>query len=148
MTSNGTQPFQYAADAGLQLRVDTVTAIEPLITQGQQHTTSHLGLAEMSTVLQTLYNDGSVGARSWGLNAGSRSILFPRDGSLVLGGFDDASVDGRFYQYDIAKPANYILGSRPCPLQVTVTNLTLMVQGGSPVPLIEPSAKQRFCVEP
>lgn len=43
--------FQYAVRAAVQIADTSITMIEGLITQGQQHTGSHLGLAEVSTLL-------------------------------------------------------------------------------------------------
>lgn len=122
-------PFQFAAQAALQIRDESVTTIEGLITQGQEHTTSHIGLGEQSTLLQSLKSGGLIGAKSWGLNAGSQSYLFPRDGSLVLGGYDESSVDGPFFNYSIAKPN--MLNNRPCPLQISITDMTLKVSNGN-----------------
>jgi hypothetical protein len=118
-------PFQFAAQATLQMRDESVTMIEGLITQGEQHTTSHLGLGEESTLLQSLKDAGLIGAKSWGLNAGSQSYLDPRDGSLVIGGYDESSVDGPFFDYPIAKPN--LLKHRPCPLQIHITDMTFTV---------------------
>lgn len=122
-------PFQYAAQAALQIRDESVTMTEALITQGQQHTTSHIGLGEQSTLLQFLEKMGLIAARSWGLNSGSQSYLFPRDGSLVLGGYDESSVDGPFFNFTIAKPN--LLNGRPCPLQISITDMTLKVSNGN-----------------
>lgn len=122
-------PFQYAAQASVQMRDKAVTMIEGLITQGQEHTASHLGLAEQSSLLQALKDAGLIGARSWGMNAGSQSYLFPRSGSLVLGGFDYNSINGPIFNYSIAQPD--ILNDRPCPLQVKLTEMTLNVTNGN-----------------
>ena len=144
-------PFQFAARAALQIRDESVTMIEGLITQGQQHTASHIGLGEKSTLLQSLKSAGMIGARSWGLNAGSRSYSLPRDGSLVLGGYDESSVDGPFYNYSIATPN--LLNNRPCPLQVAVTGMTLHVSNGSGSltrtnDFLSQANALRVCIEP
>jgi hypothetical protein len=149
MAVDTSTPFQYASDAGVALRDESVTMIEGLITQGQQHTTSHIGLAEDSILLQSLKDAGSIGAKSWGLNVGSQSYLFPRDGSLVLGGYDQASVDGPFFSYNIAHPN--MLNRRPCPLQIMVTQMTLKVQNAnltSEKDYIDVSNKLQVCIEP
>lgn len=141
--------IQYAADATLQLVTNTVTMVEGLITQGQQSTASHLGLAEKSTLLQALKDAGMIGARSWGLNSGSQSVLFPREGSLVLGGYDEASLSGPFFEYKIAEPN--LLNNRPCPLQILVSRLTLNIDGADQndsYDLIDTASKLPFCVEP
>jgi hypothetical protein len=141
--------IQYAADATLQLLNETVTMVEGLITQGQLSTASHLGLAENSTLLQALKDAGLIGARSWGLNSGSQSVLFPREGSLVLGGYDEASLSGPFFEYDVAVPN--LLNNRPCPLQILVTQLTLNISGlnqSSSHDLVDIANKLPVCVEP
>lgn len=144
-------PFQFAAKPALQLRDESVTMLTGLITQGQQHTTSHIGLAEESTLLRSLKDSGLIAATSWGLNAGSQSYLFPRDGSLVLGGFDESSVDGPFFTYNITKPN--MLNNRPCPFQIEVTGMTLEVSSGDgsdPVSrsFYSKANSLRVCIEP
>ncbi|KAH8901635.1 hypothetical protein GQ53DRAFT_851595 [Thozetella sp. PMI_491] len=125
MQTDQASPFPYATNAELQLRGESATFTEALITQGQQHTTSHLGLAEESSLLQAFKDGGLIGAKAWGLNSGSRSYLYPRAGSLVLGGYDESSLDGPFYNYSVASPDK--LKDRRCPLQVTITNIQLHV---------------------
>jgi hypothetical protein len=141
--------IQYAANATLQLLTETVTMVEGLITQGQLSTASHLGLGEKSTLLQALKDAGLIGARSWGLNSGSQSVLFPRDGSLVLGGYDEASLVGPSFEYDIAVPN--LLNNRPCPLQILVTELTLNINSpnrSESETIVDDSNKLTVCVEP
>jgi len=90
--------------------------------------TGHIGLAEKSTLLQSLKEANLIGARSWGLNSGSQSYSNPRDGSLVLGGYDEASIDGDFHaSRDIIQGAK--VNGRPCPLQITLSGLTVIVSG-------------------
>jgi len=146
MSIDTTVPWQYAVQAAVQLRDQTVTMIEGLITQGQQHTASHLGLAESSPLLQSLKDAGLIGARSWGLNAGSQSYSAPRVGSLVLGGYDEESIEGNFFSYDIPVP-NPPLNNRPCPLKVKIVNMTLTVQNVSNS-MVGPANSLTACVEP
>lgn len=120
--------FPYAVNAVLQIRDASVTFVEGAISAGQQHTTGHLGLAEKSAFLQALKDADLIAARSWGLNSGSQSDRSPRGGSLVLGGYDEGSIEGRFYNYTIARSK---LKGRPCPLQVALTGLTLRVSNGN-----------------
>ncbi|KAK3939396.1 hypothetical protein QBC46DRAFT_438060 [Diplogelasinospora grovesii] len=141
--------IKFAAQAPLQLLTKTVTVVEGLITEGQMSTTSHLGLAASSTLLQAMKDAGLILARSWGLNAGSSSVLFPRDGSLVLGGFDQASLAGPFNEYAIAVPD--ILSDRHCPLQISVTGLTLNIKTPNQTvseTLVDNSNKLPACIEP
>jgi hypothetical protein len=148
--------IESAADATLQLFDQTVTMIVGLITQGQQSTASHLGLASASVLLQNLKNKGLIGARSFGLDVGSQSISFPRFGSLVLGGYDKTGfAASTFAEYDISTAP---LRNRHCPLQVKVTGLTLRSQvlnrtaGDKPkvqdTVIIENAGPVDFCIEP
>jgi hypothetical protein len=146
MSVDTTVPWQYAVQAAVQLRDQAVTMIEGLITQGQQHTTSHLGLAESSSLLQSLKDAGLIGARSWGLNAGSQSYSAPRVGNLLLGGYDEESIEGNFFSYDIPVP-NPPLNGRPCPLKVKITELTLTVRNVSN-PMVGLANSLTACIEP
>ncbi|KAK3317557.1 hypothetical protein B0T19DRAFT_293622 [Cercophora scortea] len=137
--------IQFAANATLQLLTETVTMVEGLITDGQQSTTSHLGLASSSILLQTLKGTGQIGALSWGLNSGSQSVEFPRDGSLVLGGYDSASLAGSFYEYDVVLDK---LNNRICPLQILITGLTLNINGEVVETIVDNSDKLAACIEP
>ncbi|KAK4249857.1 hypothetical protein C7999DRAFT_29726 [Corynascus novoguineensis] len=145
------QAFQYAARAMLKLRDHNVTIVEGLATQGQQSSLSHIGLGEKSTLLRAFKDAGLIGALSWGLNAGSQSFEFPRDGNLVLGGYDDASIDGNVNYYDIAVPN--LINDRPCPLQISLLGLNITVENGDGSEPDEQNYLQRsgkfpVCVEP
>jgi hypothetical protein len=140
--------FQYAVDAVLQLRADdSVDMPEGLITQGQNHTTSHLGLGIDSELLEQLVNTGMIPARTWGLNPGSQSVMYPRDGNLVLGGFDDASVMDNFVNYDMNYPVEESSGGRDCPIQVIIQGLILRPAGGSDITVSDESSPIPTCVE-
>ncbi|KAM7192338.1 hypothetical protein V8F20_008929 [Naviculisporaceae sp. PSN 640] len=138
-----------AASATLELDQDTITMIGPLVTKGQLLTQSHLGLASGATILQTLKDSGKIGARSWGLNSGSQSVVAPRSGSLVLGGSDGASRNGRFYDFPISNRLN---GKRHCPLQVRVTSMTAIISNATetlpPEPIVQESDPMDVCIEP
>jgi hypothetical protein len=149
MAVDTSTPFQYAAQASVQMRDEAVTMVEGLITQGQQHTASHAGLAEQSPLLQALKDAGLIGARSWGMNAGSQSYLFPRSGSLVLGGYDYNSIEGPMFNYSIANPN--VLNDRPCPLQITLTEMSLTVANGNNTQqkdFLSGSNPLTVCIEP
>jgi|SRR3569833_186646 len=145
MTIDAPTPFQFAVNAALQLRDLSVTMVEGLISQGQESTSSHLGLAEKSTLLQSLKDAGLIAARSWGMNSGSQSYLLPRSGNIVLGGRDEASIDGPVYTFNIASPNT--LNNRPCPLQVTITEMTFTVRNTS-LSYVDRSNKLPVCIEP
>lgn len=145
LTSGSTNvTWQYAVQAALQLKDQAVTMLEGLITQGQLSTMSHLGLAESSPLLQALKDEGLIGALSWGLNAGSQSYSAPRIGSLVLGGYDEESIEGDFFTFPISSQP---VQQRPCPLQVNINELTLTVRNVS-LPMITQSNPLVACIEP
>lgn len=134
-----------AATTTLQLLEDKIIDTVGLITEGQKSTQSHLALSSGSTFLARLKDNGLIGALSWGLNSGSQSLLFPRVGSLVLGGFDKGSLAGPFYDYPI-NPAP--LETRYCPLQVLVTGLTVWSRNGTESKIIDKANKLSACIEP
>jgi hypothetical protein len=82
---------------------------------------------------------------SFGFLAGSQSITLPRDGHIVFGGFDDASVEGSFTNYSMSNTT--VTGDRPCSLAVDVIGLTLRLPDGNEVELIS-SEVMPSCVEP
>ncbi|KAM5354733.1 hypothetical protein ACJ41O_001380 [Fusarium nematophilum] len=145
-----TKPFQYAIEAALQMRDKSVRMLEGLISKGQQHTMSHIGLAETSTLLHSLKDAGLIGAKSWGLDSGSQSFEAPRNGSLVLGGYDASSFDGGWFTYPI--PKSNMVTKRTCPLKVEITQLSLNWTSGEgknhDEPLASPGDPLTACIEP
>ncbi|KAL2136888.1 hypothetical protein VTI74DRAFT_614 [Chaetomium olivicolor] len=112
-----------AAVATLRFLDQSVTMTVGLIRSGQQSTASHLGLDAGSVLLRSLKDKSLIAARSFGLNVGSQSAEFPRRGSLVLGGYDQASfASSSVAEYPISTAK---LNNRHCPLQVQVEKLTL-----------------------
>ena len=61
----------------------------------------------------------------WGLDAGDRS-LSPRDGKLVVGGYDASRVSGNLTTFPLGTWTN----QQPCPLQVTVSELLYSTPDG------------------
>lgn len=140
-----------AVNATLQLGRHSIATIAALFSDGNVSTSSHLGLAAGSTLLHDLKENGLIGSKSWGLDAGSKSLQSPRAGSLVLGGFDEASVAGPFFEYDVKSPDK--LENRYCPLQVLVTGLALTAKGSNttkPVSrtFVSNANKWMACIEP
>jgi hypothetical protein len=74
--------------------------------------------------------------------------MYPRDGSLVLGGFDEDSVKDSFVNYDINYPVAEGTGGRDCPLQVTIEQMTLRPAGGPDISLSDKSSPFISCIEP
>ncbi|KAK0649778.1 hypothetical protein B0T16DRAFT_324696 [Cercophora newfieldiana] len=134
-----------AASATLQLLDERITVVVGLITEGQKSTQSHLALSSGSTLLRGLKESGLIGALSWGLNSGSQSVLFPRVGSLVLGGFDKGSLAGPFFDYPVSRLP---LEGRYCPLQVVITGLSVRTRNSSETEIVGKANKLLACVEP
>lgn len=110
-------------------------------TGGQNHATSELGLGIDSVLLDALMNASLIPATRFGINAGSQSIAKPWDGSLVLGGFDQASINDHFTEYEM----NY---ARICPLQVSMQRLTLRPEGREGIVLSDEGSSFHACIEP
>jgi hypothetical protein len=117
-----------------------------VITEGINFTAGHLGLGKNSVLLHTLKENKQIPTLGFGLNAGSQSVRNPRDGNLVLGGYDAASITSTFHDY----PMNYsdTLAGRYCPLQVRIQGLQLLVDGRSPMQLIGDGDGHLACIEP
>lgn len=62
----------------------------------------------------------------WGLDAGDRS-LSPRDGRLVIGGYDTSRLAGNLSTFHLGNWTSHL----PCPLQVRVTAVTYVFPNGS-----------------
>ncbi|KAE9381151.1 hypothetical protein N431DRAFT_476046 [Stipitochalara longipes BDJ] len=122
-----------------------------IITGGNNQNAGHLGLAPESQFLQAANESGLISQRGFGLDAGSQSIAHPRPGLLVLGGYDQASISVTVPPsvYQIGSPSN---SERECPLQVTITQLTLRfpLPGGNNTDfdLTEAGIDVPACVEP
>ena len=149
MSNDTNQAWQHAKRATLQLRDKDVTMLEGIISEGQMHSSSHLGLGHASPLLQSLKDANLIGAKSWGLNSGSQSLLRPRQGSLILGGHDEASILGPFPSYPVAK--NNLLQQRTCPLQMPIKSLSITVNGPADSPhheYVNPVSTLIACIEP
>ncbi|MCJ1246763.1 hypothetical protein MMC30_003972 [Trapelia coarctata] len=141
-------PFTVAGNTTLQLPADiSVPMSIAVITQGQNHTAGHIGLGIDSVFLHALVSQGLASAPAFGMNAGSQSHSNPRDGSLVLGGYDKASVNGHFTNYSMDYPVIQRTESRICPLQVIIEKLVLRPASGVDVELISGSQPTPACIE-
>ena len=111
---------------------------------------SGLPLGTNSSFLRAAVAGGVAPSQAFGLWSGSRGID-PRDGLLVVGGYDRARVNSSF-NFTAFSVGKWNL-DRACPLQVTITNLTysglsLMAAGSDGIAAcIEPST-QRFVFPP
>lgn len=94
-----------------------------IITKGNHQNVGHLGLANGSDFLNILLSKDLIPANGFGLNAGSQSVEHPRDGGLVLGGYDRGSITGSWTEYPITTAASN--SGRQCPLYVEITSLVI-----------------------
>lgn len=91
---------------------------------------SLLALGPDSSVLETFLNNSKVPSSFHSIFFGSRSLDYPTDGELIVGGWNAARVAGPFVNYTIsAFPM-----SVACPLRVKVKQITLgNVNGSNPL---------------
>lgn len=118
-----------------------------IITDGDHQNVGQLGLATDSEFLQFAHCSGIIPTNGLGFNAGGQSITKPRDGSLVLGGYDLASIDGAFNYFPIGSASS---SEKACPFQVTITQLVLrypMSEGSTDVILTSSGILVPACIE-
>lgn len=84
---------------------------------------SGLPLGQNSSFLAAVTKDRVAPSTIWGLDAGDRS-LSPRDGNLVVGGYDTSRIVGDLTTFPIGNWTHL-----PCPLQVTVTEVWYFIPG-------------------
>lgn len=77
-----------------------------------------LPLGQNSSFLAAVTKAKVAPSSVWGLDAGDRS-LSPRDGKLVVGGYDTARIAANLTTF----PLGNWTKQRPCPLQVAVTDI-------------------------
>ncbi|CAO2657867.1 Nn.00g071270.m01.CDS01 [Neocucurbitaria sp. VM-36] len=133
-------------DLGLVSNVAIPNMTVVVITEGANFSDGHLGLGKHSALLKQLKDSGIIPSLGFGLNAGSQSIEAPREGSLVLGGYDGSSVRGTFTNYPMDYPDT--LARRYCPLQVQIQGLQLLLDGREPIQLIGEGDEHAACIEP
>jgi hypothetical protein len=130
----------------LRLPVDTSISQYPLkiFRGGQRHNAGHLGLASSSVLLQQISAHTGV-VTGFGLDAGSQSTANPREGHLIVGGYDKTRVSASFKDYNIS---SIQMSRRICPLQVTITELVLSRPGVEDVILSSKGEQIPACIEP
>ena len=116
-----------------------------VITDGQNSSAGHLGLANNSVYLQLLVQGGLAPSMGFGLNVGSQSVALPRDGHLVIGGYDKSSVDGYFANYSMEE---VFQTRRVCSNQVVIESLKLRRPGLDDVNISSEDHPIPACIEP
>jgi hypothetical protein len=117
-----------------------------LATVGQNSSISQLGLAKNSVFLRELARAGLSRMPGFGLLAGSQSVEQPRDGHIIFGGYDAASLAGPFTNFPLRNTTT--AGKRACSLQVEVERLTLSRPGLEDLELISGGTPMTSCIEP
>jgi len=113
---------------------------------GQNSNANQLGLANQSVLLHSLMSAGFSGSNAFGLLAGSQSVQRPRNGHLVIGGYDAAMIAGPFRNFSMSNTT--LAGNRVCSLQVVVEQLTLRRKGQPDIDLLSEGNLMPSCVEP
>ena len=138
--------FAEAANTTIQFPSDISLSYPiALAFAGQNSSISQFGLANDSVFLHEVVN-ASLAPAAFGLLTGSQSVLAPRDGHLIIGGYDAASLAGPLYNYSMSNTTT--AGSRVCSLQIVVSQLNLSRQGFEDVTLSSEGTPMTCCVEP
>lgn len=96
-----------------------------------------LGLARNSTFLNRLFSAGLINSRTWGYHAGwtGAETQHQLDGSLVLGGYDEAKIVGQNSTFSVSNVPDC-----PSGLLVTLRDVELNLLDGRNLSLFGPSA--------
>jgi len=140
LTNAGNTTIQFASDVSLS------NYTIALAMSGQNSSISQLGLGNDSVFLREIVNAGLSPVAGFGFLAGSQSVQQPRDGHIVLGGYDAASLAGPFSNFTISNSTT--AGNRVCSLQVEVEMLTLIRPGVDDLELISGGTPMTSCIEP
>ncbi|KAK3322798.1 hypothetical protein B0H66DRAFT_214986 [Apodospora peruviana] len=111
---------------------------------GNNSNAGMIGLGKNSVFLDDAVHQSRAGSKSWSLDAGSQSLVKPRNGELVIGGYNAARTDGSFswaYVSDMA-------GDRPCPLRTKITGMTITMGNGDIIPIMSAAEVVEACIEP
>ena len=103
-----------------------------------------LPLGQNSSFLAAVTQAKVAPSSVWGLDAGDRS-LSPRDGKLVVGGYDASRIEGNLTTFPLGTWTN----QQPCPLQVRVAEILYKLADGSKAFLLPPTSDGvTACIEP
>ncbi|KAH9210652.1 hypothetical protein DL95DRAFT_307602, partial [Leptodontidium sp. 2 PMI_412] len=140
--------FPKAVKMPMQLAPDTSLSnfTFALVSDARNSSIHQIGIGSNSTFLHHLVDNHLAPGNSFSYMAGSQSPTNPRDGHLIVGGYDKSSVAGTFSKdFPIYGPINQ--GERGCALHVTIDQLTLTLPGQSDIPMISGSL-MGACIEP
>jgi hypothetical protein len=111
---------------------------------GQNHNEGHFGLSESAPILQYLSDQQGL-VSGFALDAGSQSVTNPRDGYLIIGGYDPQRVGAYTKDYSLVTTQR---SGRICTLYVTITKLVLSRPGVDPLSLITQGEQIPACIDP
>jgi hypothetical protein len=140
--------FSSAANTTIQFASDIFLSSYPiaLALAGQNFTVSVLGLANDSIFLHQVVKAGLSPVAAFGLLVGSQSVSSPRDGHLIIGGYDTASLAGPFTNYSMSNSTT--TSNHVCLLQVVVEQLLLIHPGLPDIELSSEGTPITSCIEP
>lgn len=117
------------------------------ISKGSSAQSNSLGLARNSTLLNRLSSAGLIASRTWGYYQGwtGAETQHQLDGSLVLGGYDEAKTIGKNTTLSFSDDNNCVSG-----LLVTVNDIKMNLLNGTDLSIIGPSAgtAMNACLNP
>ncbi|CAG7555605.1 unnamed protein product [Fusarium equiseti] len=113
------------------------------------HTTlSALGLGRNSTYLNVLLKAEKITSRVWSIFWGQFGSEKPFDGSLMLGGYDEAKVTGKNYTAPLVY--DHFDQAQGCytGMRVTVRDIKINFVGGTNTSLFTAGTALHFCIDP
>jgi hypothetical protein len=112
--------------------------------RGNQSNAGMLGLGVDSLFLARAVHDNLSPARGWSLFAGSQSPARPSNGEFVVGGYNEARLDGSLHWSNFSDMS----GDRPCPLRTVIRDLLLTYENDTEVTLKSGGESIAACIEP
>ncbi|KAF3930527.1 hypothetical protein ABW19_dt0201955 [Dactylella cylindrospora] len=105
---------------------------------------NYLGLEKNSSLLNALYDLGRIPSKVWGFWGGWTGVTKEtmQEGSLVLGGYDDAKVSGSFASYKM------INDERRCNLRLYVKDIKVRMLNGVETSVFTEGMTMEACVSP
>jgi hypothetical protein len=111
---------------------------------GNNSNAGMIGLGKDSVFLSDAVRQGRAGSASWSLDSGSNSQVKPRNGELVVGGYNAGRTDGSFSWSNVSNMA----GDRPCPLRTKITSMSIRLSNGRDTPIKSSAEVVEACIEP
>ncbi|KAL8928203.1 MAG: hypothetical protein Q9208_001913 [Pyrenodesmia sp. 3 TL-2023] len=123
-TETATGAYDYFNDV-INFQANGTVPGYPLVMNSNLVSGAGLPLGQNSSFLAAVTEARVAPSSVWGLDAGDQS-LSPRDGNLVVGGYDTSMFAGDLTTFPIGDWTQL-----PCPLQVTVTEVSYLTPGST-----------------